>query len=111
MLQTDIEHLALLASQEEKNKNQTVSHDVDYRFQSRGMNMSSTHNLKSMIEGPVMEGVRDEWSLGEESLSQASWEQEDAKSLREQLENLDRLQLSGTTASACTSAGKSTIQR
>jgi hypothetical protein len=111
MLQSDIEHLALLAGQEEKNKNQTVSHDFDYRFPSRGSNMTSTHNLKSMIEGPVMEGVSCEWSFGEESLSQASWEQEDAKSLREQLENLDQLQLSGTMASACTSAGKSTIQR
>ena len=110
MLQADIEHLALLAGQEEKNKNQTVSHDCDYRFPSRGLNMTSTHNLKSMIEGPVMEGVSCEWSFGEESLSQASWEQEDEKSMRGHLENLDQLQLSGTMASACTSAGKSTIQ-
>jgi hypothetical protein len=72
--------------------------------------MTSTHNLKSMIEGPVMEGVSCEWSFGEESLSQASWEQEDEKSMRGHLENLDQLQLSGTMASACTSAGKSTIQ-
>ena len=112
MLQTDIEHLALLTEQEKMNKNQTVSHDFDYRFLSRGVNMSNTCNLKSMIEGPVMEGVICERSFGEESLSQASWEQEDAsQSVREQLENLDQLQLSGTMASACTSAGKSTLQR
>ena len=106
MFQRELQDHALLVDLEEKNANETVSHDTDWRFPARGLNMSSSTNLMSLIEKAAdsqrMDGVsaRGERNVGEPGLSEASWEHENAEAATEQLARLEQLQLSGTMSQA-----------